>query len=218
MKVDLQLSGKALAAGARLFLGVLLAFSSVLAQGGGAGPVNAASIAEVIVAEADHVTPEEMAQWLIEERDDYQLVDIRSPWQYDDYHIPTAINIPLQVLFEADGIQRLSRGKKVVVYGLGAGHSAQAQMLLAMKGFDAYSVRAGISAWWAEIMTPLSLWDEDMDPAGYQRARQIRMQFMGGPAGEAAKTEAAAPVAPPPPAAGKKPARRNKLNLGRGCS
>ena len=218
MKVDLQLSGKALAAGATLFLGVLLAFSSVLAQGGGAGPVNAASIAEVIVAEADHVTPEEMAQWLIEERDDYQLVDIRSPWQYDDYHIPTAVNIPLPVLFEADGLQRLSRGKKVVVYGLGAGHSAQAQMLLALKGFDAYSVRAGISAWWAEIMTPLSLWDEGMDPAGYQRARQIRMRFMGGPAGEAVAAETPAAVAPPPPAAAKKPARRNKLNLGRGCS
>jgi len=221
MKINLSLSGKQLAAGGALFLGALLAFGTTVAQKKILGPANAAAIAEIMVSQRDHVLPGELAQWLIEKRNDFQLIDIRAPWKYDDYHIPTAINIPLSELFQPAGLKRLSRGKKIVVYGLGAGHSAQAQLLLAMKGYDAYSLRAGISAWWAEIMTPQSLWSEDQDPAGYQRARQIRSYFMGGPSQAKAAAASSAPAVVPPPSpapAKKKPATRRKLQLGRGCS
>jgi len=219
MRIDMSLSGKQLAAGAALLLGVVLAFGSTLATGPGAGPVNAEAIAEVIVSQQDHVTPAELAQWLIEKRDDFQLIDIREPWKFDDYHIPTAVNVPMSELFTPAGLKRLERGKKIVVYGLGAGHSAQAQLLLALKGYDAYSLKAGISAWWAEVMTPQSLWSEDADPAGYRRAKQIRSHFMGGP-GEPQSSAAPAAALPPPPksAPRKKPATRKKLKLGRGCS
>ncbi len=219
MRINVSLSGKQVAAGTALLLGVVLAFGSTLATGAGAGPINAESIAEVIVSQQDHVTPGELAQWLIEKRDDFQLVDIREPWKFDDYHIPTAVNIPMSELFTAAGLKRLERGKKIVVYGLGAGHSAQAQLLLALKGYDAYSLKAGISAWWAEVMTPRSLWSEDQDPAGYQRAKQIRSYFMGAPGQpQGSAAPAAAPPPPPKTTPRKKPATRKKLKLGRGCS
>jgi len=220
MKLNLSLSGKQLAAGAALLLGVVLAFGSVISSGPAAGPMDAAAIADIMAAKTDHVTAPELARWLIEKRDDFQLIDIRDPWKYDDYHIPTAINIPLTQLFHPDGLKQLDRSKTIVVYGLGAGHSAQSQLLLSLKGYRSLSLLAGISAWWEQVMTPQSLWSEDQTPQGYRQTREIRNHFMGGPSGGQAATTTATPAAPPPPAATqkKKAPVRKKLNLGRGCS
>jgi rhodanese-related sulfurtransferase len=137
MKVELKVTGKTLAAAVVVFLGVVLAMATTIARGTGAGPVNAPALVQTIVKEEDHVTPGELARWIIEKRTDYQLIDIRQPWQFDDYHIPTAVSIPLSQLFEEAGLKQLSREKKIVVYGLGAGHAAEAQLLLSLKGYNA---------------------------------------------------------------------------------
>jgi rhodanese-related sulfurtransferase len=219
MKLEVKLSGKSLAAAAAIFLAVVLAMATTIARGTGAGPVNAPALVQTIVKEEDHVTPGELARWIIEKRTDYQLVDIRDAWQFDDYHIPTAVNIPLSQLFEGEGLKKLSRGKEIVVYGLGAGHAAQAQLLLSLKGYKAFSLREGLSAWWDQVMTPTCIRSEDQ-PTGYRQAKRLREFFLGSaPKGE---TTAAPPAPPPetPPAAappsGKVPAKR--LKLGRGCS
>jgi rhodanese-related sulfurtransferase len=222
MKIELTLTGKRLAATIAIFLGVVLAMASSIAGGTGAGPADAASIAQIIVAETDHVTPVELAHWIIEKRQDYQLVDIRQPWQFDDYHIPTAVNIPLSQLFEDAGLSQLSRTKKIIVYGLGAGHSAQTQLLLSLKGYDTLSLKAGLSAWWDQVMTPLSVRSDTTSPTGYRQAKQLRESFMGGAPTGGKQT------APPPPLPeistpenvpeDKQPSSPPKLKLGRGCS
>ncbi len=137
MKFELRLAGKRLAAAVVIFLAVALALAATIAKGTGAGPVDAAAIAQTVDAEKDHVTAGEVARWILEKRQDYQLIDIRPPWQFEDYHVPTAINIPLGVLFQDPGMTQLSRGKKIVLYGFGEGHQAQSQLLLAMKGYQA---------------------------------------------------------------------------------
>jgi rhodanese-related sulfurtransferase len=219
MNVNLRLSAKTLAAGVAIFLGVVLALASTIVRGTGAGPVNATTVVQSIVKEEDHVPPGELARWLIEKRTDFQLIDIRQPWQFDDYHIPTAINIPLAQLFDAANLKHLSREKKIVVYGLGAGRAAQAQLLLSLQGYNAYSVPEGITAWWDDVMTPTSLRSEDQSPAGYLQAKQIRQHFLGStPKGETSATPP--PALPAPPAqttpSGTTPGK--KLKLGRGCS
>jgi rhodanese-related sulfurtransferase len=168
-----------------------------------------------MLAEKDHVQPLELARWILEKRKDYQLVDLREPWEYDDYHIPGAINIPLSQLFTAEGLKQLDRSKIIVVYGLGAGHAAQTQLLLSMKGYRALSLKEGISAWWDQVMTPQSLRGENRTPSGYRQAKALREQFMGGPSEPSAKPITPAPT-PAPPSPG--PGAPRKLKLGRGCS
>jgi len=220
MKFELRLAGKRLAAAAIIFLAVALALAATIARGTGAGPVDAAAIAQVVDAEKDHVTPGELARWILEKRQDYQLIDIRPQWQFDDFHIPTAINLPLTGLFQDAGLKQLSRGKKLVLYGFGAGHAAQAQLLLSMKGYQAYSVRDGIVGWWEAIMTPSSIRSDPPNPSGYREARQLREHFMGtaAPGTAAPAVPSAVPPMPPaqPPQGTQPPA--NKLKLGRGCS
>jgi rhodanese-related sulfurtransferase len=216
VKLEIELKGKALAAAALLGAGGLLAAVSVLRSPAGLGPVSPEAIVSAMISENDHVQPLELARWILEKRGDYQLIDLRDPWQYDDYHIPTAINIPLGQLFTGEGLERLERGKKIVVYGLGAGHPAQAQLLLSLKGYPAYSLKEGIAAWWDQVMTPQSLRGENPQPEGYRQARALRERFLAGaaqpPAAAAPGAPQALPAAPPPQAPPK------RLRLGRGCS
>jgi rhodanese-related sulfurtransferase len=223
MKTEIKVTGKGLAAAAAIFLGVVLAVAATIARGTGSEPLNAPAMVQGIVQETDRVTPQELARWLIEKRTDFQLIDVRPPWRFDDYHIPTAVNIPLAQLFEPAGLKQLSRGKKIVLYGSGQGHAAQAQLLLSMKGYNTLSVREGINGWWYDLMTPTSLQTSGASPTGYQQAKQLRDYFMGraAPAKGAAEvapsgTPTAAP--PQPPATQKEKIPATRLKLGRGCT
>jgi rhodanese-related sulfurtransferase len=220
MKIDLKLTGKTLAAGVAIFFGVLLAMATTIVRGTGAGPVNASAVVQNILKEQDHVPAGQLAHWLIEKRTDFQLIDIREPWQFDDYHIPTAVNIPLAQLFDETNLRKLSREKKIVVYGLGTGRAAQAQLLLSLKGYNAYSLPDGIAGWWNDVITPTSLRSEDQAPAGYLQAKQLREHFLGTTStGETAATPPPVPpVMPPTQTAPSGATPGKKLKLGRGCS
>lgn len=193
---------------------------------------------KAVAEDAAQVTAGELARWILEKRQDYQLIDLRDPWQFDDYHIPGAVNIPVAGLFQADSLKRVERQKKVILYGLGAGHSAQLQLLLSMKGYRAYALEDGIIGWWDEIMTPTSLRSAKPSSTGYQQARQVRAHFMTGSAAPASVATPAVPSAPAltpqqpaksaakpaakPPAKPVKPPiedkEKKRLKLGVGCS
>lgn len=219
MKLELNLAGKRLAAAVILLLAGVLALAATVSKGTGAGPIDAGAAAQAIAAEKDHVTAGELARWIVEKRQDYLLIDIRPPWQFDDYHIPTAVNVPLTVLFQDAGLKQLSREKKIVLYGFGAGHEAQAQLLLSTRGYRAYSMGDGIVDWWEQVMTPSSIRSDPPDPTGYRQAKQLREQFMGGVAPPV--SSAAPPLASPPPLTAPAPQtlpQKDKLKLGKGCS
>ncbi len=217
MKFELRLAGKSLAAAVIVLLAGVLALAATMAKGTSAGPVNAETAAQSIDAEKDHVSPGELARWIVEKRQDYQLIDIRPQWQFDDYHIPTAINISLAGLFQDAGMKQLSREKTIVLYGFGAGHAAQAQMLLAMKGYRAFSLRDGIVDWWETIMMPSSIRSDPPNPSGYREAKQLREHFLGG-GGATPSAPSAAPLPPPAQSAPPSIPPANKLKLGKGCS
>ena len=220
MRTEIKVTGKGLAAAAVIFLGVVLAVAGTIARGTGSQPLNAPTLVQGIVQETDRVTPQELARWIVEKRTDFQLIDVREPWKFDDYHIPTAINIPLAQLFEPAGLKQLSRAKKTVLYGSGQGHAAQAQLLLSMKGYNVLSVREGINGWWYDLMTPTSLQTSGASPTGYQQAKQLRDYFMDSAAptkGSAESVPSAAPP-PPPPSTPEKKVPATRLKLGRGCT
>lgn len=219
MKIEFELKGGALAAVGVPGVAAALAAVSAAVSPSGMNPASPEAVVDAMVAEKDHVQPFELARWILEKRQDCQLIDLREPWEYDDYHIPAAVNIPLTQLFTPEGLKQLDRGRTVVVYGLGMGHPAQTQLLLSLKGYRALSLKDGITGWWDQVLTPQSLRGENPQPAGYQQARALREQFLGGlgqPPNSGAKTAPPLPAPPPAPAPGK--ASPKKLKLGRGCS
>ncbi len=236
MNLEFRLNGKTLAAIAVVFLAVMLAMTTSINHRVRAAETQAA--VESMTKGSNQVTAGELAQWIVENRQDYQLIDLRDPWQFDDYHIPTAINIPFAQFFAAENLKRLDKNKKIVVYGLGAGQAAQVQLLLAMKGYRAYALTDGIIAWWDEVLTPTSIRSATPSSSGYQQARQLREYFMGGgraPGGAPAAVTPPAPAAPPAATPEKPPAKtpakvpkkappaekekeKERLKLGTGCS
>ena len=65
MKFNITVSGKMLAAVALVLIAVILAIAGTMAHGGGAGPVDSAAVMQGIIEEKDHVTPVQLAQWII---------------------------------------------------------------------------------------------------------------------------------------------------------
>ncbi len=204
MRRSIVLTERTLVAYVVVVVAVVLAAAAAINHRVRAAETQAA--VESMTKGSNQVTAGELAQWIVENRQDYQLIDLREPWQFDDYHIPTAINIPFAQVWSAE--TRLDKNKKLVVYGLGAGQAAQMQLLMTMRGYRAYALQDGIIAWWDEVMTPTSIRSANPQSSGYQQARQLREYFMKG--GLAGQTPAAAVAPPVPGPAGPSPAKAGK--------
>ena len=139
--------------------------------------LDAKELALAVAKEADHVEAPELAAWIIESRGDYRLIDLRSETEFAQYHIPTAVNVPMGNLTDAG----LGRQEKLVLYSDGGIHSAQAWMLLKAQGYKGvYMLKGGSEEWKDQVLFPVL---ED-NPTPDQRLRDERLRaistFFGG--------------------------------------
>jgi len=178
-----------------LALGALAVFANVAP--GHTVKVNAKELLTGVARAEDHVTPEELAAWIIEGRADYRLVDIRDEEAFAEYHIPTAENVPLAAV--TDGA--LGRTDKLVLYGDGGIHAAQAWMVLKGKGYPrVYTLLEGLDGWKDEVLFPVMAESPTAEQqARFERAVQVARFFGGQP--RAAAAPGAEPVALPVTAA-----------------
>lgn len=73
------------------------------------------------------------------------LIDVRTREEFNEGHIPGAINIPLSTLHADD--PRIKDTGEVYVNCLGGADSAKACSLLISGGIDAVNVTGGFNAW-----------------------------------------------------------------------
>ena len=185
--------------------------------------LDARELALVVGTEADHVEAQELAAWIIENRADYRLVDLRTEKEFAAYSIPTAVNIPMSVLPEAG----LGRQEKIVLYSEGGIHSAQAWMLLKAQGYKSvYMLKGGLDEWKDQVVFPVFADNAGPDERARDERRRSISAFFGGQPRSAAAVAAGAAVmpgmapaamparpsvvAPPSPAGGPKPAAKKK--------
>jgi len=183
--------------------------------------VNTKELALEAGAEADRVSPEQLADWLIQGRNDYVLVDIRRAPDFAAYHLPGAVNVPLSGL-TADFAAPTDR---LVVCGDGDLRAAQAWFLLRSLGHRAvYVLSGGLQAWKDRVLFPLA--PAANAPAAEQvdfaRQAAIAAHFGGAPRTSGPAATPAAPATPelpklappPPPAAGAAPPPARKKREG----
>jgi rhodanese-related sulfurtransferase/rubrerythrin len=96
---------------------------------------------------ANNLNAEEAREFMASRSDeDYQLLDVRQPKEYEAEHLPGARLIPLKQL--AEGLKDLDEGKPVLVYCAVGGRSRAAAQFLAGQGFDeVYNISGGIKKW-----------------------------------------------------------------------
>jgi hypothetical protein len=187
---------------------------------GGRVSLDARELALAVSREADHVEAPELAAWIVESRADYRLIDLRSVAEYDSYHIPGAVNIPLATLMDAG----LGRQEKLVLYSDGGVHSAQAWLLLKAQGFaGVYMLKGGLEEWKDQVLFPVLAESPTPDQRASDERRRVLSTFFGGQSRSASSAMAggaagvmglpAGPkVVPPPSAAGgaKPPVKKKK--------
>ena len=151
--------------------------------------LDARELALVVEQEVDHVTPAELAAWIVEGRADYRLIDLRDEPEFASYHIPTAENAQLTALADYP----LARNEKIVLYSEGGIHAAQAWLLLRAQGYPGvYTVLGGLDGWKDEVLFPVLPADAGpAERAHFERAAALA-RFFGGEA----RTDGDAAAAP----------------------
>ena len=82
---------------------------------------------------------------MIDEDKDVFILDVRTEDEYNENHLPGAINIPVNELGERT--DEIPSEKPVIVYCLSGGRSRNASEMLIEKGFNDISDMGGISEW-----------------------------------------------------------------------
>ncbi|MDJ0656596.1 MAG: rhodanese-like domain-containing protein [Xanthomonadales bacterium] len=134
---------------------VLCLLAGLIACGGSS--VDQPSLSQLAQAAArgeDRVEVKQLAEWLIEERGDFVLVDLRTATDFEQGRIGSAQNLPLAQLFAEGGTDGLPRDRTVVTYSNDSETAAKAQVMLRLAGFDARLLAGGYNAWQQNILNP----------------------------------------------------------------
>lgn len=142
--------------------------------------------------DVDQMTAAQVADFILQDRNDYELVDLRSAADYGKYHIPTAQSVPLATL---NGDVALRTQPLLLISDDGT-DAARAWFLLSSLGFKSvYLLQGGMQAWENQVVHPVHT--AAMDQTTTDRLAMVA-RFFGGSLQEAsaggATTAALAPV------------------------
>jgi len=84
--------------------------------------------------------------WSQKDKRSYIFLDVRTPSEYSEGHIPGAINIPIQTLSEH--LNDISKEKNIYVYCESGVRASKAAKLLATSGFKhVHNFKASMQGW-----------------------------------------------------------------------
>ena len=92
------------------------------------------------------------AQVLMEREQDYLILDVRSPEEFAEGHIPHAINIPMERIGEEPPQELPDRNQMIFVYCVKGIRSMNVANRLAHMGYKNIIEMGGIQDWHGEIV------------------------------------------------------------------
>ncbi len=140
----------------------------------------------------DSIQASQLADWIIQGRNDFRLVDLRNEKDFAGYHIPHAQNMPLASLAP----DFAAHNEKLIVYSSDGTEAAKAWFLLEAQGFKSvYLLDGGLRAWQETVLFPRKA--AGSDAIAYERVVQVAKYFGGTPQLEGAvASTVAAPALP----------------------
>jgi sulfur-carrier protein adenylyltransferase/sulfurtransferase len=106
-------------------------------------------------ADLQEMTVTELKKLLDSDADDYVLIDVRNPNEYEIAQIPGAVLVPLPDIENGDGVNRvkdLLNGHRLIAHCKMGGRSAKALAILNERaGISGTNVKGGITAWSREV-------------------------------------------------------------------
>lgn len=167
-------------------------------RGGARVELDTRELARLVETTVDHVSPGELADWIVAGRSDFRLLDLRDAAAFAAYHIPGSEHAPITTLADYP----VERNETVVLVSDGGIHAAQAWFLLAARGYaGAKMLLGGSDAWQEEVLFPILPADAPPEvTAAFARRRELATFFGGSPRQGVAGDQAAVAMALPSPA------------------
>ncbi|MBW4553352.1 MAG: molybdopterin-synthase adenylyltransferase MoeB [Aphanocapsa sp. GSE-SYN-MK-11-07L] len=106
------------------------------------------------MAEMAEMTVQELKQLLDRGADDFVLLDVRNPNEYEIARIPGSVLIPLPEIENGAGVAKvkdLLNGHRLIAHCKMGARSAKALGLLKAAGIEGTNVKGGINAWSLEV-------------------------------------------------------------------
>jgi sulfur-carrier protein adenylyltransferase/sulfurtransferase len=100
------------------------------------------------------MTVTELKQLIDSGADDFVLIDVRNPNEYEIAKIPGGILIPLPDIEQGKGIEQVKaalNGRRLIAHCKMGGRSAKALAILNEAGIEGTNVKGGIQAWSREV-------------------------------------------------------------------
>ncbi len=105
-------------------------------------------------ADIPEISVQELKTILDGGAEDYVLLDVRNPNEYEIAQIPGSVLVPLPDIENGQGIEKVrevTNGHKLLVHCKMGGRSKKALGILKAKGIDGVNIKGGIQAWSREI-------------------------------------------------------------------
>ena len=142
------------------------------------------------------VSPDVVADMLVQKDPSLQLIDVRTPEEFEAFSLPGAINIPLSTILSAEYTDILNQDAKMnVFYSNGAVYANQAWMITRQLGYENnYVLEGGLNYWFSNILSatapPQTSPNEEFAKYDFRKSAAAAL---GG--GSVVSTESAAPAA-----------------------
>jgi len=142
----------------------------------------------------DLIEPMQLADWIIQDKNDFRLVDLRAANDYNIYHIPSAEDLPLASLTPDFAVHN----ENIVLCSDDSLEAAKAWFLLEAQGFKSvYVLNGGLQGWKDFVLFPTK--PMGASDAAFERQAQVA-KFFGGSVQVAGSASATAVAATPTPA------------------
>jgi rhodanese-related sulfurtransferase len=157
-----------------------------------------------------------VADLLVQKDPVLQLIDVRSQEEYEIFHLPGAVHVPLSNILAADYSGLFDQDVKMnVLYANGTTHASQAWVLLRQQGYgNLYVMQGGLNYWAETIMNPVQ---PPVSAADDELARYDFRKAAGGALGGGSLVPGSANVATPAPSAPKAVTAPKKKKAAGGC-
>lgn len=159
---------------------------------------------------AQYFYADQIADYIVQKDPSVQLIDVRSADEYEKYHLPGAINIPLADILSENWLDYLDQDVVTnVFYSNGTVNANQAWLICTQRGFkNNYVLQGGLNFWAENIINPKKpSQNAPSDEFAKYDFRKAMSAALGGGSLEA-KTEDTQSGAPMPPIKKKKRKRK----------
>ena len=101
------------------------------------------------------ISPDAVADMLVQKDPSLRLIDVRTPEEFDAYSLPGAINIPLSNLLAEEYTDILHQDAYMnVFYSNGSAYANQAWMITRQLGYENnYVLEGGLNYWFGNILS-----------------------------------------------------------------